>query len=824
MLKPQRPGVGVQLVLLALLSACGGGGGGAGNGGTPGLPAPSGLSYPSPPAYVVNQGITALTPSVAGQVTAYSVAPALPAGLGINATTGVISGTPTTVTALANYTVTASNASGSITATVAVVVNDVAPNINYTFSLPVFVVNLVVDTSAPTNTGGEVVSWSVSPALPAGLQLNNADGSITGVPTAVAASTTYTVTATNSGGSSTATFQFAVDTPLLDLGHVSPVTTMKFANSRLLSRDQIGHWILQDFASGTTLLSGDSPCVPPGCTPAPFSSADGKPYVLEPIDLAGNVMINVTTTALQVRDTSDGHLLATISGQPSWWLLASDGSYVCAGSMAGLMAWSTSGELLVSRSGNYSSAVAFAAPGQINVALGPAGSNVIESVVVASGTDVVSPTFQGQFSTWFADGSAFLTNLGTMFWTYSPAAVQEDMTYIFSYTSNQSSTVGGLGGWFWVGAYLYKVGASITPALTLGGPVIPSGTTIAVLATGGSQGSPQFQVIDLSGSTPQLSTPTAPITYLDSYAAISSTEWVVGNQTGLIVDGTSTSQPRYLTLGPVGIVGGSEYFSIAAAAEILNYAANTNSPLQSIALLSSRLSMSSDGTVLAAIGYTMTVPYPSYPNAPFNALNVYSLPSGALINGTFPTTSCDSSPCNPNITALAGSTSLSSSGSVLLDVYCTYTVSNGTSLACIPFRLVSPQLSPDGTLIAASTTQDGGGTFSIYQNGTLVTTAVGTALGWLDNSRVLAIIKGEGSVVIYDSSGNNLGFPNEWPLLQSFQLLSANTVYVPAYNRILSVTDGTIWTGEQNINGVGAVSGSEAVYSIGSYVVTAPIN
>jgi hypothetical protein len=77
--------------------------------------APSDLSYTSPLAAVVGAAITPLSPSVNGTVTSYSVKPALPSGLSLNPTTGVISGTPTAGAVQAAYTITASNSSGSTT-------------------------------------------------------------------------------------------------------------------------------------------------------------------------------------------------------------------------------------------------------------------------------------------------------------------------------------------------------------------------------------------------------------------------------------------------------------------------------------------------------------------------------------------------------------------------------------------------------------------------------------------------------------------------------------------------------------------------------------
>ncbi len=84
------------------------------------IEAPSSLSYSQSPAvYSKNIAITPNIPTVVGDAaTLYGVTPALPTGLSINTTTGVISGTPTVVSAATNYTVTATNTGGSTTAIV----------------------------------------------------------------------------------------------------------------------------------------------------------------------------------------------------------------------------------------------------------------------------------------------------------------------------------------------------------------------------------------------------------------------------------------------------------------------------------------------------------------------------------------------------------------------------------------------------------------------------------------------------------------------------------------------------------------------------------
>ena len=86
--------------------------------------APSALSYSSNPAtYTNGTTITNNTPtSSGGAVVSYAVSPALPAGLTLNTSTGIISGMPTVVTAVASYTVTATNTGGSTTVSVSITI------------------------------------------------------------------------------------------------------------------------------------------------------------------------------------------------------------------------------------------------------------------------------------------------------------------------------------------------------------------------------------------------------------------------------------------------------------------------------------------------------------------------------------------------------------------------------------------------------------------------------------------------------------------------------------------------------------------------------
>lgn len=82
---------------------------------------PPTVKYVSPQSYILNKAISPLAATSTG-ITApdggYSIAPQLPAGLSFNNNTGTISGTPTVLSAPANYTVTGHNIADSVTAIV----------------------------------------------------------------------------------------------------------------------------------------------------------------------------------------------------------------------------------------------------------------------------------------------------------------------------------------------------------------------------------------------------------------------------------------------------------------------------------------------------------------------------------------------------------------------------------------------------------------------------------------------------------------------------------------------------------------------------------
>ena len=182
--------------------------------GSPSVPAPSGLTYPvGTIAATVGQAIATDTPSVTGNVTSWSVAPALPAGITLNTATGAIAGIPAATSSKAVYSVTAANSTGSAKASLTLGVSPApvtstpppiaAPSgLGYPQSAIAATVGQAIATDTPTVTG-TVTSWTVTPALPAGLSLSSTNGTISGTPSAAKASAAYTITAANSSGSTT---------------------------------------------------------------------------------------------------------------------------------------------------------------------------------------------------------------------------------------------------------------------------------------------------------------------------------------------------------------------------------------------------------------------------------------------------------------------------------------------------------------------------------------------------------------------------------------------------------------------------------------------
>ena len=378
----------------------------------------------------------------------------------------------------------------------------------------------------------------------------------------------------------------------------------------MLTQDYAAHWVLWNYAADTNLANGTTGFI--------IANVNENRTPL-PVDLKGSTAVIQTPNTLEVLAAADGHSQGAIQTTPSWWKLASDGSYLCAGSTTGLTAWSPTGSVILTRTGDYSNAIAFAAPGQVQVAEGAAGTNVIETVSVPGGTSSVGPTFQGQFQSWFLDGGKFITELGSTAWVYSNTSLQQDVASV-PLTLTQ---LAGLGNWYWIvnqsSLALYAVGSKgvVNSTYSLESPpgsgiagtglVVPSASTasLAMLLESTTPGMGQVSILNLAGATPALSSAySTPVDRLTSFAASSATTWIVGNDMGVLFDGASAmGQPRYLDYGLATSITGSTSNAVVATASgrhSVSFDAGTLALQGTINERAWQIAESADGTMLAA--------------------------------------------------------------------------------------------------------------------------------------------------------------------------------------------------------------------------------
>ncbi|MDA8557214.1 putative Ig domain-containing protein, partial [Candidatus Poseidoniales archaeon] len=146
-----------------------------------------------------------------GEFVSWAISPSVPSGLAFDASNGTLSGTPTELLTRSMFTITATNTGGSATAYINITIVDELVTLSYspenlTLTRDDPMIDLV-----PTYTG-VVNNWTIVPTLPSGLNFSN--GVISGTPEINMTRTTYTVWATNTGGSSSHTINITINEPL----------------------------------------------------------------------------------------------------------------------------------------------------------------------------------------------------------------------------------------------------------------------------------------------------------------------------------------------------------------------------------------------------------------------------------------------------------------------------------------------------------------------------------------------------------------------------------------------------------------------------------
>lgn len=153
--------------------------------------------------------VNAYTKSGFSGTVTFSVSPSLPSGLTIDSATGGISGTSPSQYAASDYTITATDGTHTATATLKLSIG--APTSTATLSpastTKVWRNKANVGTPTFTTTGftaGATLSYSITPVLPTGLNIDTATGVVSGTLSVESATKTYTITATDGTNSGTA--------------------------------------------------------------------------------------------------------------------------------------------------------------------------------------------------------------------------------------------------------------------------------------------------------------------------------------------------------------------------------------------------------------------------------------------------------------------------------------------------------------------------------------------------------------------------------------------------------------------------------------------
>jgi len=612
---------------------------------------------------------------------------------------------------------------------------------------------------------------------------------------------------------------------LFDLGHTADITSLQESDSRLLSQDRTAHWVLWDLTVRRAVLEGDD--------------AQGA--------LAGRTLVIVGHGLEQVYDALTGTPRFSIPTSPVQFGVAQDGSYVwTADSSALSVRSSVDGHVIVTRSGAYDTARVFAAPDEVRVALGPAGSQAIERIGT-DGSRSVTSQFSGDFASWFTDGQHFLTTVGTTVWVYDDAAAETGI-WNLSHAVDSAVILTGQGAYFWVyfsnippyQLALYSLTGGTAPVATYDEDVLTTafgvGSVIGVLP----YGTGALRLIDLSGSSPSVTSFNIPAAYLQTFTADASGRWAVGNVHGVVYDSDAvTSGQPPIGLGTAFSVAGAPTGRAAAATAggsiLLFDVTSSFQTTGTIAFASSQVELSSDGTVLGAAGNLVDSQY-----SPDDSLHLYALPA-ATLTASFPYSSSGS----PHFFGFAlaasglrfgrvtgtfdGTWSFEreiddGSGTILTDVL---PRPNGFDASNIPPILLMPSgmaiALPDAQRVPAATTR-------IYSDATLVSAVPGYAVGWLDDNLLLVdtyAFMGARFPVgfvgsrLYDAAGNFVA-TSPLPEIEALQVVSGSRVYDRLRNVVYDTLDGSmVWRGPDLSGSRGAVAGPYVVFPTDGHLVAA---
>ena len=152
-----------------------------------------------------------------GDVLIWEISPTLPNGIQFGSDNGTIWGIPTVNMTQTSFTIWANNSGGQTNFTINITILEPVAIFDYQPENLTLVRNETMTSLHPLITGGNPLTWEISPTLPSGLSFS--DGVISGTPAVNSSTVMYTVWANNSGGSANHTINITILEPSGDLSY-----------------------------------------------------------------------------------------------------------------------------------------------------------------------------------------------------------------------------------------------------------------------------------------------------------------------------------------------------------------------------------------------------------------------------------------------------------------------------------------------------------------------------------------------------------------------------------------------------------------------------
>jgi hypothetical protein len=366
----------------------------------------------------------------------WSISPALPTGLTLNTSTGIITGTLGSNQGSGIYNVTVSDLTSNLTVVGQIVLNVFDRNASSVINKSAILgIATTIDTFKLTSMAA---SYSIFPTLPTGLTFNNITGVVSGTSTTKSSSTPYRIVVIDSYNTYTGTLNLSVNTILTATSRPNTFYTDR-------NNDSVIYAILTGGSGGYTFTLNS--VLPAGLSFDAQGIISGQPT------LAGSYTIKWTVTA------GDGQSLTNSST-----LIVYDPFIVTGGTVI-LYIGDTAATNLVSISGGSKTYSVQLVPSK------PAGISMINGVALNNTTGALTGLIIGPAST--STLSVSVTDLITNFSTTVSVTIQVRVKIYLSYNATNYLTTSS------VVSIKPQISGGILPYTYTISPALPTGLNIS---------------------------------------------------------------------------------------------------------------------------------------------------------------------------------------------------------------------------------------------------------------------------------------------------------------------------------------------------------